>query len=113
MKKTTKLLILIILSLSVYFIYQNTKSNNIKVLNQLISEIHLVLNGVGENNIPVRREICEKLSCLGVKIDLDKNNVRGETVKISSDDSAIDVYVIPTDEELMIARETIEIIKNR
>ncbi len=66
--------------------------------------------GVGENNIPIRREICEKLSCLGVKIDLDLNNKRGETVKISSDDSKIDVYVIPTDEELMIARDTLKLI---
>lgn len=68
--------------------------------------------GVGENNIPIRREICEKLACLGVKIDLDKNNVRGETIKISSDDSKIDVYIIPTNEELMIARETLELINN-
>ena len=66
--------------------------------------------GVGENNIPIRREICEKLSCLGVKIDLDLNNKRGETIKISSDDSKIDVYVIPTDEELMIARDTLKLI---
>lgn len=69
--------------------------------------------GVGENSIPVRREICEKLACLGVKIDLDKNNIRREFVKLSTDDSAIDVYVIPTDEELMIARDTLNIIKNR
>ena len=66
--------------------------------------------GVGENNVPIRREICEKLSCLGVKIDLDLNNKRGETVKISSDDSKIDVYVIPTNEELMIARDTLNLI---
>ena len=59
--------------------------------------------GVGENNVPIRREICEKLSCLGIKLDLDKNNIRGEMVKISSNDSSVDVYVIPTDEELMIA----------
>lgn len=66
--------------------------------------------GVGENSIPVRRQICEELACLGVKIDLDKNNVRGEIVKISTDDSSIDVYVIPTDEELMIARDTLHLI---
>lgn len=66
--------------------------------------------GVGENNVPIRREICEKLSCLGVKIDLDMNNKRGETIKISSDDSKIDVYVIPTNEELMIARDTLNLI---
>ncbi len=66
--------------------------------------------GVGENSIPVRRQICEELACLGIKIDLDKNNVRGEVVKISTDDSAVLVYVIPTDEELMIARDTLHLI---
>ena len=66
--------------------------------------------GVGENSIPVRRQICEELACLGVKIDLDLNNKRGETIKISTDDSVIQVYVIPTDEELMIARDTLHLI---
>ena len=66
--------------------------------------------GVGENSIPIRRQICEELACLGVKIDLDKNNMRGEIVKISTDDSSIAVYVIPTDEELMIARDTLYLI---
>lgn len=66
--------------------------------------------GVGENSIPVRRQICEELACLGVKIDLDLNNKRGEVVKISTADSKIDVYVIPTDEELMIARDTLSLI---
>ena len=69
--------------------------------------------GIGENNIPIRREICEKLACLGVKIDLDQNNIRGEVVKISSPDSKILVYVIPTDEELMIARDTLKLILDR
>lgn len=69
--------------------------------------------GVGENSIPVRREICEKLACLGVKIDLDKNNITREKVKLSTDDSKIEVWVIPTDEELMIARDTLNLIKNR
>ena len=69
--------------------------------------------GVGENNSVIREEVCEKLTCLGVKIDKEKNNVRGEVAKISSDDSKIDVYTIPTDEELMIARDTLNLIKNR
>ena len=68
------------------------------------ADIIVFTAGVGENNIPIRSEICEKLSCLGIKIDPQKNDVRGETVKISSDDSSVLVYVIPTDEELMIAR---------
>lgn len=66
--------------------------------------------GVGENSIPIRRQICEQLAPLGVKIDLDLNNKRGEIVKISTDESAISVYVIPTDEELMIARDTLNLI---
>lgn len=66
--------------------------------------------GVGENSTPIRREICEKLSCLGVKIDLDQNAKRGELTKRSTDDSSIDVYVVPTDEELMIARDTLKLI---
>ena len=74
------------------------------------ADVIVLTAGVGENNIPIRREICEKLSCLGVNIDLDLNNVRGETVKISTEDSKIDVYVIPTNEELMIARDTMNLI---
>ena len=66
--------------------------------------------GVGENSIPIRRQICEELACLGVKIDLDLNNKCGELIKISTDDSKIAVYVIPTDEELMIARDTLNLI---
>lgn len=67
--------------------------------------------GVGENNIPIRRLICEKLSCLGVDIDLDKNNIQGELFKLSTKKSKVDIYVIPTNEELMIARDTLELIK--
>ena len=71
------------------------------------ADIIVFTAGVGENNIAIRREICEKLSCLGIKIDLDKNNVRGEKIKLSTDDSSTLVYVIPTNEELMIARDTL------
>lgn len=77
------------------------------------ADIIVFTAGVGENNIPIRKEICDRLACLGIKIDSDANNVRGETVKISSDDSSSLVYVIPTNEELMIARETLNLIKNR
>lgn len=74
------------------------------------ADVIVLTAGVGENNVPIRREICEKLSCLGVRIDLDLNNVRGETIKISTPDSKIDVYVIPTNEELMIARDTLNLV---
>ena len=66
--------------------------------------------GLGENAIPVRKMICEKLACLGVVIDDEKNNIRGEEVKLSTDSSKIDVYVIPTNEELMIAEDTYNLI---
>ena len=62
--------------------------------------------GVGENNIEIRKEICDKLAPLGVELDTEKNAIRGEMVKITTDSSKIPVYVIPTNEELMIARET-------
>lgn len=67
--------------------------------------------GVGENGIEARERICKRLEFLGVKLDLEKNNVRGEEACISTDDSKIKVYVIPTNEELMIARDTYELLK--
>jgi len=68
--------------------------------------------GVGENNSYIRKEICEKLKCFGIEINEQANNTRGETCKISTESSKVDVYVIPTNEELMIARDTLELIKN-
>ncbi len=66
--------------------------------------------GVGENGITVRRNIINKLAPLGVKLDDDANNVRGVVTKISSDESKVLCYLIPTDEELMIARDTYNLI---
>ena len=67
--------------------------------------------GIGENGIDVRKEICDYLGYLGVKIDEEKNNCRGKEVEISTPDSKVKVYVVPTNEELMIARETMELVK--
>ena len=66
--------------------------------------------GVGENGPEVRRDICKSLEFLGVKIDEEKNNVRGKECEISTPDSKVKVYIIPTNEELMIARDTMDII---
>ena len=66
--------------------------------------------GVGENQKARRAGICKNLEFLGVKLDEAKNEIRGEEVEISSADSKIKVYVIPTNEELVIARETMNII---
>ena len=67
--------------------------------------------GLGENASEARMAIMEKLSCLGVKIDLEKNQIRGEEAKISSDDSSVICYVVPTNEELMIAEDTLALIQ--
>ena len=68
--------------------------------------------GVGENGIQTRERICEYLKFLGLELDLEANNVRGKEKKISTENSKIDVYVVPTNEELMIARDTKNIIEN-
>lgn len=65
--------------------------------------------GIGENDPELREYVCENLSFLGVKIDSDKNKLRGSEVKISTDESKVAVYVIPTNEELAIARDTLSL----
>ena len=66
--------------------------------------------GVGENSISTRREIIKELGVLGIYIDEEANNVRGKEKLISTKDSKVACYVIPTDEELMIARDTMNLI---
>ena len=65
--------------------------------------------GVGENQINRRAGICKNLEFLGVKLDETKNQIKGEEVEISTPDSKIRVWVIPTNEELVIARETMKL----
>jgi len=67
--------------------------------------------GLGENSPEMRALICEGLEFLGVEIDEEKNNVRGKEVDISKDGSKVRVLLIPTNEELMIARDTKELIE--
>ena len=68
--------------------------------------------GVAENNPWLRKRVSEMFSWLGVKIDDEANVKRGEEVMISTPDSSIKVAVIPTDEELMIARDTMHLVQN-
>lgn len=67
--------------------------------------------GIGENHAPTRSAACEKLSFLGVKIDSKKNNSAAKEKTITTDDSKVKVLVVPTNEELMIARETYRLVK--
>ena len=91
------------------------------VVKKYIGSYAAVLNGVdaivftaglGENSAFMRAKICEGLDYLGVKLDLDKNYTRGVEADVSADDATTRVFVIPTNEELMIARDTYEICKN-
>ena len=67
--------------------------------------------GVGENGPDTRKAVCDYLGFMGVKIDPEKNNVRGKETLISTPDSKVQVWVIPTNEELMIAQDTAELVK--
>jgi acetate kinase len=65
--------------------------------------------GLGENAPDTRLEICKGLEFLGIKVDAEKNNVRGKAVDVSAADATVKVFVIPTNEELVIARDTQEL----
>lgn len=66
--------------------------------------------GIGENNSRMRRRVCENFSYLGLKLDYEANMVTGKTTMLSTPDSAVKVALIPTDEELVIARDTMHIV---
>lgn len=67
--------------------------------------------GVGENDIHTRQQVCSGLEFLGVKLDADRNNVRGKATEISAADSKVKVFLIPTNEELAIAQDTLRLCK--
>ena len=67
--------------------------------------------GVGENGPDTRAAVCEYLGYLGVKLDPEKNNMKGKEMMISTPDSKVQVWVVPTNEELMIAQDTAELVK--
>ena len=66
--------------------------------------------GIGENDVNLRKDVCDSLTYLGAFMDEEKNKQRGE-IKFSTDDSKVALYVIPTNEELAIARDTLEFVK--
>ena len=67
--------------------------------------------GIGENQINIRKGICEKLTFMGVELDVEANNMRGEEKAVSTPESKVKVFVVPTNEELMIAKETMRLVK--
>ena len=69
--------------------------------------------GVGENGPDVRADVLAGQEFMGIRIDAEKNNVKGVEAEISADNARVKVFVIPTDEELTIARDTKKIIENK
>lgn len=88
-------------------------ANYIATYNNLLggADVIVLTAGIGENSKQTRKDIIDKIASLGVKIDEEANNFRGEERKISTEDSKIPVYVLPTNEELMIALDTYELVK--
>jgi acetate kinase len=73
----------------------------------------LFAGGIGENAAPIRANVCDGLAWMGVKLDDQKNRatVKGAEGRISTDDSRVEVWVVPTDEELLIARDTVRVVE--
>ncbi|HEY4544164.1 MAG TPA: acetate kinase [Tissierellaceae bacterium] len=69
--------------------------------------------GIGENSGVLREDICKNLEFLGVKVDKELNDMRGKEAFVNTEDSKVKVLVIPTNEELMIARDTLRLVENR
>ena len=68
--------------------------------------------GIGENGWEERERICKYLECFGVKLDFEKNRIRGEEVEISAPDSKVKVHIVPTNEEIVIAADAYNLTKN-
>ncbi|MCR5806719.1 MAG: acetate kinase [Oscillospiraceae bacterium] len=66
--------------------------------------------GIGENDAATREGACENMDALGIRIDAEANKVRGQLKKISTPDSKVEVWVVPTNEELLIARDTLALV---
>lgn len=67
--------------------------------------------GVGENSATTRQGVCDYLGYLGITVDAEANGKRGEEIEITTPDSKVKVFVVPTNEELMIARDTVALTK--
>jgi acetate kinase len=94
-------------------IYVNKVVSFISYYNVLLGGADAIIfsAGIGENSVSTRKQIIDMLAPIGVSLDEERNNIRGKEALISSDNSKIKCYVIPTNEELMIARDTYQFSK--
>jgi len=75
-------------------------------------DILIFTGGIGENAVDLRKEICKELEFAGMNLDIEKNNTRGKETIISSKESRCKIMIVPTNEELVIAQDTFEIVKD-
>ena len=92
------------------FAYQAKKimGSYVAAMNGL--DVVVFTGGIGENSITMRQSICSNMDYFGIEIDDEKNNVRGKQAEISPDNAKTKVLVIPTNEELMIALDTVSLV---
>ena len=90
------------------------------IIAQYIAKFIVTLNGVdvitfaggiGENGFEERQRICNYLECFGIRLDKKKNEIRGEEALISAEDSKVRIYIVPTNEEIIIAKDAYELTK--
>lgn len=94
--------------------YADKVANYIAMYNNMLggADVIVLTAGLGENSAPMRREVLKRVASLGVYLDESKNDFKGEFRCVSTEDSKIPVYVVPTNEELMIALDTMELKEN-
>lgn len=92
-------------------VFVNKVKKYIGAYTVLMGEVDAIVftAGIGENSVEIREMVCEGLENLGIELDKEKNNVRGKEALVSKDTSKVKVLVIPTNEELMIAKDTQEL----
>ena len=73
-------------------------------------DVLVFTGGIGENGVAIRQAVCRDLEWAGIALDLQKNQVRGKETKISQVESAAEIWVIPTNEELIVARQTVAVL---
>ena len=77
------------------------------------ADVLVFTGGIGENQVGFRAAVCEAMDYAGIELDADRNQVRAQEATISRDDSRVRIMVIPTNEELIVARQTSEVLNEQ
>jgi len=74
-------------------------------------DVLVFTGGIGENGVGIREAVCRNLDFAGIRLDSQRNQMRGSEIKISADSSPCQIWIVPTNEELIVARQTVEALK--